>query len=157
MPSSVPVFDIPVPIRVYGQDHDTTFVLSPDANGNVWFSEFVPYQIDSVAIDPDLWILSGQNHVIHIIDAVHTPTVQLGLRVSPNPVRGMLRVQGAQLPGEGHLVVTDVLGRPVFDRSVAAQSAAWQEKIDLGQLPAGLYFLQIQGADWRSELVRVVK
>lgn len=157
MPGSVPVFDIPVPIRVYGPDQDSTIVLQPNTAGTAYFSVMMPFPIDSVAIDPDLWILSGQNNVVKLIDAVHAPVVSLGLRVAPNPVADILQVRGTRLPGEGRLRLTDALGRLRMERAVVEQGSPWQQEIDLEAQSNGVYFLQIIGEGWVSETVRVVK
>lgn len=157
MPASVPFFDIPVPVHVYGQQgEDSTLIFYPGA-GITTLSILIPFQIDSVAIDPDLWILSGQNAVINLPDAVHTPVVNLGLEASPNPVQQIVNVRGGRLPGDGKLVCYDELGRAQYEQSVPALGAGFQESIDLEKLPAGIYFLKILGNDWQSEVVRVVK
>ena len=90
-------------------------------------------------------------------DAVHTPVVDLGLSVSPNPVQRLLQVRGERLPGDGWLALYDVLGRLQMERPVTAQGGAWAIELDLGELSGGVYFLEIAGDGWRSAPLRVAR
>ena len=155
MPASVPFFDIPVPIRVYGSDQDTTIVLYPQT-GNA-FSVFLPFNIDSVKIDPELWIISGNNQVIQTSNTNYTPLVDLGLRISPNPVRTSLHVAGHALPSDAVLRVRDVSGKTILTATLQAQEQDWKKDLDFRQMPPGVYLLSVEGQDWTSETIKVLK
>lgn len=156
-PASVPVFDIPVPVRVYGLDRDTTVVVYPGANGTGWYSVFLPFEIDSVVIDPELWILSGPNQVIHLPDAVHTPVLELGLQASPNPTRNSLWLRGKSAPAAGWLTIRNLTGQLLAREPVVGTGSEWAKEFDLSQYSAGIYILQIQGLGWQSEPLKVVR
>jgi len=63
------------------------------------------------------------------------------LRLSPNPSPGIVFVVISDVSGSYALTLSDVSGRQVLGKTVNGTSAT----IDLGYLPAGLYFLTLTG------------
>ena len=59
---------MPVPVRFYGNGIDTLLVFNHTFSGQQ-FTAAIPWQVDSVVFDPDLWILSANNLVTTGIEA----------------------------------------------------------------------------------------
>jgi hypothetical protein len=72
------------------------------------------------------------------------PTAAQGIRAWPNPVRDVLHFDLAGGSG-GRLRLFDSRGKIALD--VALQGA--QPSVQVGDLPAGTYFYQIQGKNWQ--------
>lgn len=79
------------------------------------------------------------------------------LQVDPNPTMGEVSVQiRSELTGPVRWLLTDQLGRPVLSGDWAG-SHAITERLDLGGLPSGVYWLSVgqEGLVRRSKLVRL--
>ncbi|HRF81781.1 MAG TPA: hypothetical protein PL070_17010, partial [Flavobacteriales bacterium] len=75
--ASVPFYAMPVPIKLKNAEQDTTIILDHSFSGQL-FTVDIPFHADSVLLDPDLWILSGQNMVLQV-PALHGSLVALSL------------------------------------------------------------------------------
>ncbi|WKZ65503.1 MAG: M1 family aminopeptidase [Flavobacteriales bacterium] len=149
---SVEFFEMPVPIRFTGGGSDTTIVLDHQYSGQT-FSLPLPFQADSALLDPELWILSGQNLVLKVpVQAFRNREMLL---VHPNPVtdRAWLHL-GNRYNGPVELTIVDALGRIV----VREQPTAHEQRIAIEavDLAPGLYTARVQSTDGRSE-VRFLK
>ncbi len=75
----------------------------------------------------------------------------------PNPTDGQLAVQlTGNLAEGGQLILRDLTGRKLLLREVPAFSQQYRENLDLSSYANGLYFLELQGADFRVSL-KVIK
>jgi uncharacterized repeat protein (TIGR01451 family) len=66
------------------------------------------------------------------------PTVEEGIALFPNPVRGSLRIAG-EMDAGSVVAVQDVLGRTVLEQPYSGGDMV----LDMGALPAGTYFVKI--------------
>lgn len=143
---SVGFFALPVPVRFKNADQDSVVVMDHTFNGQS-FTFDLPFQADSAFIDPDLWLLSGQNIVTHV-EAVTAPVS--ALQLYPNPAMDRLTVRlPAGVPA--NIRVLDAIGRVVLTRP--AQSGSFE--LDLAGLSAGTYLLEMQaGSVQRARFVK---
>lgn len=80
--------------------------------------------------------------------------IQSGLRIWPNPTSGALRLDTLRaIPVVYRLELLDITGRPLESWS---GPLAFPYDLDLGKLPAGVYFLRVF-ADRQREVFRIVK
>ena len=101
--SSVDFFEMPVPIRFKGADRDTLIVFDHSRNLQEWII-YPGFKIDSVFIDPEQWLVSGNN------------TFELKYKTSeaelyPNPASTQLRLPLAWEPE--FVMVFDLAGRQI--------------------------------------------
>lgn len=75
-----------------------------------------------------------------------------GISVYPNPVQQLVQISFA-LPGEFAVRVTDVAGKTVWQQTVSGTSAV----LDFGDLPPGVYVLDISSAGQHVYRHRMVK
>ena len=66
---SVSFFEMPVPIRLKNATNDTIVVLDNTFSGQT-FTVPLNFQIDSLILDPDNWIICNQNIITGIKDDV---------------------------------------------------------------------------------------
>ncbi len=87
--TSVDFFEMPVPIRFYGEGKDTTVVFDHAFSGEM-FTTNPGFVIDSVIFDPDLWLVSANNSV-----TLGTNDLPAGknLILMPNPASNFLTVE----------------------------------------------------------------
>jgi minor extracellular serine protease Vpr len=80
------------------------------------------------------------------------------IKVYPNPASGMANIQVYDLPqGQYHAVLTDVMGRPVFEMAFSGGQQQSRATMDLRHLPSGTYQLRISGQhDATIHMARVV-
>lgn len=83
-----------------------------------------------------------------------TPTLNKArLTISPNPCNGAFMVHFPANTGEFHLIVTDGLGKNVYNSVV--NGANGNAAIDLGQSPAGIYLVRLMrnNSVWEQKLM----
>jgi aminopeptidase N len=135
---SVEFFEMPLPVTIYGKDGQSTSLrLDHTSNGQV-FERELPFKADSVAFDPDLWLLSSSNVVIK--DNVFNAFQPVFL--SPNPAREEIRVEINDLlysDARFDWTIYDMAGRLVKTGKFPDGGYT----ISLRSLPAGGYRLEM--------------
>lgn len=133
MPASVPFFDIPVPVRLCATGLDTTLVMQPNAGASMLIS-FTP---DSVAIDPDLWIISSNNSVRQTV-ATQEPPKTGCFSVFPNPGDDDILLDA---PVNARVQVFDLTGRLMLEQPFLGAP------LDVRALTPGGYVVHVMAAD----------
>jgi hypothetical protein len=72
-------------------------------------------------------------------------------KISPNPAANTLYLELAQ-PGSGALTVSlsDAAGRTLRTWKFQKQDGIWDQAIDVSSLPAGNYFIHLQGDQYQA-------
>ncbi len=102
--------------------------------------------------------LNIQNNPPPILATEPVPTT--AFTVYPNPVSGIMRVSAelAQAATEATLTLTSPTGQALRQVAVPVIGRKLNEQLDVSQLPAGLYFLQLNAGDVKqTKKVMVVK
>jgi hypothetical protein len=87
---SVSFFEMPVPVRFYGNGTDTTFVFNNTMSGEAFWCN-PGFKFDSAKFDPDMWIVSWQNFVsLSKDDDIPAGSV---LSLVPNPASDLLKIK----------------------------------------------------------------
>lgn len=149
--SSVDLFELPVPIGFSDGTQDTVIVLDHTFSGQS-FTFDLPFQATSAAIDPDLWLISGQNLVLHV------PFVGTALDhplIYPNPAADELNIfTGINWSGEMLARIFDSSGRVVWHGEPIERSD--RSTIPLHALSAAHYILELATGD-RSVRIPFIK
>lgn len=126
---SVSFFEMPVPVRFRSAGGEDTIVVFPHHFSGQYFETFLPFEVESVEFDPDLWILSAGNTVQNN-PAVSTKdnAGQPSLRLYPNPAGETVQLEwpgyyGKPLRGEwadasGRVLFAFVLNGPLTEISL---------------------------------------
>lgn len=87
---SVSFYEMPIPIYVKGQGFDTTYVFNHQFSGEI-FSATVPFTVDSVFFDPELWIISANNSIVLSVE--EPEMVVDDVLIYPNPTKDILNIK----------------------------------------------------------------
>lgn len=138
--SSVPFFEMPVPIQVKGQGYDTILVFDHTYNGQIFYAN-LNFKIDSIHFDPNLEILSAQNKIMQEYEYLRS---QLNLVIYPNPATTKLNIEVNDLVNYPSKVeLYDILGQKVMEVSPHTNKFS----LDLVEFAQGSYFLRIISGD----------
>lgn len=149
--SSVPFYEMPVPIVFKNTTEETTIVLDHTFSGQT-FNFDLPFQADSALFDPEIHIVTGQNLVLKV------PVMAFGSDrpvLFPNPSTEEAWVYtGTSLQGNVLMTIVDQTGRLV--RSSMATIEGQRVYIPLQELSAGAYSLELR-TDERTVVLPLIK
>lgn len=143
---SVAFFEMPVPLLLKGREGDTTLVLHHHFSGEQ-FSVPEGIHADSLFIDPERWILSGNNEVVYSSLRPHRSVIRpmpFGDHFVLEQQRGVVK----------KVVLYNSLGSMVKSLDVWPVS---QQVIDATDMGHGLYFIHLIYADGGTEYHKVIK
>jgi aminopeptidase N len=141
--SSVPFFEIPVPIRVYGYGTGDSidFRIEPEDQGKT-LELNVPFQVMKVAIDPDYWLIRKTDGVTGVM----APGKGQPLMVYPNPFNKQITLNPPRGEEIKMVRIFDQQGRLVYSRI--------PDKNEIHpELDPGLYIMKI----WISDQIMETK
>lgn len=149
--SSVPFYQMPVPVRLRGSGHDTTIVFNNQVNNETFYRN-LNFRVDSVAFDPDLAILSANNKVM---DEYAYLRSGMQLVIYPNPASGQLNIEVNNLANYPDKVeLFNVLGQKVMEGYPHQNKFS----LDVSGLPEGAYYLKIiSGKKFTSHKVVITR
>lgn len=140
--NSVGFYEMPVPVRAYGEGMDTTYVLDHNSHGQ-FFSVEVPFVVDSVVIDPDLWLVSGNN------------TVEFNVKKSfielyPNPANSQVFLNASD--AVTRLRIYDDSGKLVYDEMPNSLFFS----VSLEKFAPGIYLIEAVSSE-SNETFKVIR
>jgi aminopeptidase N len=139
--TSVPFYEMPVPLQFKNANRDTTIKVNHTRNGEVFNINpgFVP---DTMIIDPQLWILSSNNSTAQVTDVA--PTVDNELKIFPVPAKGTLTIL---LPSDtrGMIQFYNSQGQRIHEEKIPNGGGRMQ--IDTDGWGTGVYWLRIGGGN----------
>ncbi|MCB0600274.1 MAG: T9SS type A sorting domain-containing protein [Saprospiraceae bacterium] len=149
--TTVDFFDMPLPIHIFGDGHDTLIILQHDHSGQE-FTIPVSFAVTGLEFDPDHWLISANNTVTQQTSAQQPALAPYSIRVFPNPVGTVLYVK---VPGSGNqsYTITDVTGKKLKQGFVQEGINA----IPAADLIQGIYLLQIFNANgaWTEKFMKL--
>ena len=135
---SVSFFEMPVPIHASINGTDNTFVLQHTGQAQR-FSFFIGNTtVDSVAIDPDRWVLTRNNTVTEVITSTYNPIAQSDFIIYPNPAGDFVNI----IPSES-IVTVDIID--VYGKVQAVPMLSG--KLDIHSFVPGYYTLMLKNKD----------
>ena len=142
---SVPFFEMPVPVRFSNGNQDTVLVFNHTFSGQT-FTADLPFQVQNVEFDPELWLISKDNTVSVVTTSEEPESNTLALKIIPNPVeKGQINaVLESQVAGEISLWLQSTDGKILLSRTYPLAAGKNALSLDGGGLPAGVYTLYAQ-------------
>lgn len=138
---SVDFFEMKVPVKLSGEGFDSIFVFNHEMNGQE-FNVNTEFRVESVTIDPDMWLISANNNVL---SNSLKPEEDLNLNIYPNPAKNKIRIK---VPGKNSdLDIYDSDGRKVASLHGYNQD----DWIDISRFENGLYFVILKGKKVNQE------
>ena len=114
---------------------------------------FETRSIQSIAADVDsigdrIFIDNIEFNGLEVLSSTLRPADFDQLLISPNPVTGTAFVQcAADTPGAGQLTLTDAEGRQVHHQSVDLLSGTNMLRVDVSDMPPGMYIVNVRTQD----------
>ncbi len=135
---SVSFFEMPVPVSVVINGSEQTFVLDHTVQGQRFSFYIGNTVIETVTIDPDIWLLSKNNTVTEITTSIYQPFAQNSIHVFPNPAMSFVEI----VPAKDVFTVDfiDNLGR----NCITTLSSG---RIDVSALSPGFYILMLKNSN----------
>ena len=129
---SVPFFEIPVPVRVFGASGEQMdLVLNHNFNGET-FVKNVPFVVTSVVFDPNKDLISKNSSVTLATDNFKLE----GMKLYPNPSKNQITLQLADGISIQKSIIYNVLGQKVKETTSAT---SW----DVSAFSEGVYFMTL--------------
>jgi len=85
-------FELPLPIKVFGEGKDTMLRLEHRFNGEE-FDISLPYKVDSIQFDPHISIISANNIIKQITTGTKDDIFEKNCQISPNPFSEVLFIK----------------------------------------------------------------
>jgi aminopeptidase N len=138
--SSVPFFQLKVPVRFYGAGKDTTLFLDHLSNGQL-FIEDIGFVADSAKVDPDLWLISKSN-TVRRNDSLEVPDAKVVL--FPNPVREEAQLMLTDFPGEyAAVLLYGINGQTLYKELVPLYQGKAFVRLEARNWSSGSYLIMI--------------
>src|SRR4029078_11459637 len=119
-------------------------------NGETFFQN-IGFVADSVIIDPEYWIISGNNTSEKITDNANGTNV---VQVFPNPVSSRIYIYLRNFSlSSAVITLHNELGQMVFKKNITFFDGTDFEEISSEHLQKGVYFLKL----WSSGQVQYTK
>jgi aminopeptidase N len=148
---SVSFYELDVPVRFFGKGRDTTLVLNHSYSGQEYTFD-VPFVIDSVSIDPELWLISGNN------TSRKLPSLNSNdfIEIYPNPIADVMTIwYDSRDLNQLSYSIWDMQGKKVMDRTLANTDND-RYTASLAALGRGVYIIRIN-TDRGNMTQRIVK
>lgn len=150
--SSVDFYEMPIPIRLVGQDSDTTIVLENVIQDQTYYVA-TGFLVNALEFDPDQWILS-QNEVS--IDPSLSGETTPSILVYPNPSSNEVRFFSSTPTTDIDFVeVYDVKGK-LCKRVEPPGGILNGLKMDISHLEVGVYLVSFSGiSEYSVKLLKI--
>jgi len=102
---------------------------------------------DSITLPFEISCLVG-------IDPILT---NLEVAIYPNPSQGTFKVQMSELRQDANIQIFELSGKEVYRSAVADPQGSYEERIDLGDVAQGMYFLRLTVGDYQMTKRLVVE
>jgi len=130
-------FEIPLPLGIYGRGRDSILVLDQNIREQEFFFP-LDWEVDSVAIDPDQWIITKVNTIRKIPVSTSNPGKVNSCTFWPTPSQGILHYARQDDTGPVEIRLFNAMGTVVFSTRLHSESGI----LDLRDLPKGMYVLR---------------
>ncbi len=134
--SSVPFFQLPIPIQFKNQTTDTIVVFQHDFSGQS-FTANLSFQVDSIIFDPQRWIISKDN----VLSGINEMAEVGSIKNYPNPTADAINISFPELGVKAVVQLTDVYGRLIISEEIYSTGNVFSLSVDY--LEEGVYFLVI--------------
>ncbi len=131
------LFKMLMPYKLNFDDGSSITLLLYQTDNFNQFSVPISKTIDSIEVDPDLWVLDKVTSIIIGIEEIENP---VHFTFGPNPIRDNLNIfLSHELNREVQVIITDLSGREIFRSSVPDRKI----NLNVSGMSKGVYFIRI--------------
>lgn len=147
MPEITPFFAMHFPVKIFFNSEDDTTVIFHQTETENIFNVPIAGKIDSVKIDPELWVLKS----IESINNLHPTKKLFEFFVHPNPFKNTLYFEHEETdPVE--VTLFDLQGRNLFQTTLIQPF----NTLNMSMLKSGIFLLSIKTFD-KQTVVKLIK
>jgi aminopeptidase N len=139
VPQSVDFFEMPVPIKFFYPDTTFTIIIDHKKNSDEYILKHNT-PIDSIKIDPELWIAAAKKEVIR----KDYLTEKGDIFIFPNPIGNTLHIEHQYIKPITSLIIYNCIGQLVYSNSKLNIHAYEPLEINTEWLMPGAYIVQVQ-------------
>jgi hypothetical protein len=141
--SSVDFFEMPVPVRFYGDGKDSTIVFDHRFSGQEFLIELslVP---DSLTVDPEKWLISGGNSYTLGTNENEVKS----FKILPNPAKDFVIIEFQMPHSFSGYQITDVNGKILLSGKIEPGSKIY--RIDISTLPDGVHLISFDSRNLKT-------
>ncbi len=153
---SVTFYEMPVPLKLVGFAKDTTVIVKHTNSGQL-FNFQLSFPVNTVEFDVDRWLLAKTaltgivNDPSLIVTSVTDIVNDIYLKVGPTPASNQLNIFVNSNRQFKKLVIYNSVGSKIQEYEGAIRS------IDISELPAGAYALQLIDSNKKISMKRFIK
>ena len=137
---SVDFFEMPLPILVQGNGQDSLLRLEHAYSGVEFIIE-LPFEVEEIRFDPDLWLISKENTVEEVfVNAVENKRFENSITIAPNPIDEVLYIRTGQTYSIDHIEIFNADGHLMK----MVMPEAIETQIDSATWPIGTYFIHLK-------------
>jgi aminopeptidase N len=141
--TSVPFYQMPVQLQLHSATKDTTITVEHGFSGQeFWVNP--GFAVDTIMIDPKLWILSR----VKTSQKIPASTTLNELKIYPNPAPEVLNI-ALNNPGEKKMMVWlyNTLGQRIYYKEIPLSGRDEQLQIPVLGLAKGIYYLHVKSGE----------
>jgi hypothetical protein len=121
-----------------------TFIILNNTQNNQTYSFKLPYLVDTVLFDPEIWLVSDSNNVIH--ESVY----DFMFAIYPNPVSDELNLQfQTKLDTKAELQIYNNAGQLMLLQSLDVFAGSSFKKFDTSNFAPGTYRIRVIADDYK--------
>ena len=138
---SVDFFEMPVPLQFKGEGQDSIVVFDNTQNAQQYTLN-LPFHVEEVVFDPDLWIVSANNVVNATVGTTSPGTAAPTLELYPNPVENQLFYRWTDSTvAPDQAIILNMAGQLIRTQALDYHSG----EIDVQGLAPGMYLIKMAG------------
>jgi aminopeptidase N len=136
---SVEFFNIPVPMRFYGEGQEFDIVCNPSYSGEQFVTDYPGFSIDSANFDPDIWLIAQLDYL-----SLGLPDHQNqnnNFIIYPNPVNNQIEFLIAD-KWIKRVEIFNITGQRILAKPVSSINET--VRLNVSDLGKGIYFLRVE-------------
>ena len=141
--TSVDFFELPVALKFKNATQEKTIVVDNKTNGET-FIRNIGFIADTVLIDPEYWLVTRNNTTAKVADVASGQNI---IQVFPNPIQDRFYIYLRNMSSAtANINLYNAVGQLVYTKNITLINGSEYIEVPSQHLPAGAYFLRINGA-----------
>ena len=141
--TSVDFFELPVALKFKNATQEKTIVVDNKTNGET-FIRNIGFIADTVLIDPEYWLVTRNNTTAKVADVASGQNI---IQVFPNPIQDRFYIYLRNMSSATATInLYNAVGQLVYTKNITLINGSEYIEVPSQHLPAGAYFLRINGA-----------
>lgn len=144
-------FEMPLPLKVFGQGKDSLIRLEHNFNGEI-FDILLPFEVDSIQFDPYLSIISANNFIKQVSTGTVDVMEKISCQISPNPTSDVvfIKLDERLIQKPIHFEILNVMGEVILKEKINNPLTEINTKF----WTSGIYYFKLLGEN--AQLIEII-